>query len=141
MVEGRGGQLGRGHHARSVPTPPPPNTHTHTAHLPTTSAVKSGIGMAAQTSVSSGKAKVKCQHDIPICCHGNLEINLEANTRALEQDNHESRRFRKLRLCGRSSEERKKAQIKEPSLTAGPVGGVQGGPHRVFGPQNVRRVL
>ena len=54
------------------------NHHTHTMFLPhfqapTTSTVKSGIGTAMKSSVRSGKAKVKCQHDISICCHGNLK--------------------------------------------------------------------
>lgn len=73
----------QGQCARSVKLPP---AHTDTHHvfssLPATgtSTVKSGIGMEVKSSVRSGEAKVKCQHDIPICRHGNPKMNLQANT-------------------------------------------------------------
>lgn len=52
--------------------------HTHTLVLPhfpplTSFPVKSGFCMGVKTSFTWGKTRVQCQHDIPICCHGNLE--------------------------------------------------------------------
>lgn len=106
-----------GSHSPSIPTSPKTctgtvckvsriTTHTHTMFSPqfqplTTSTVKSGIGMAMKSSVISGKAKVKCRHDIPICCHGNLKINLQANIWALKQD------LKKKKNCYKSEKPKK----------------------------------
>lgn len=62
------------------------HAHTHTLILPyftplTTFPVKSGIGMAVKLTFTWGKTRMKCQHDIPICCHGNPESDDKPGSR------------------------------------------------------------